>query len=37
LSETMRYHFMPESEAKRLYEAVTHNVNGVLPWIRMHW
>ena len=36
-SETMRYQFMPESDAKRLYEAVTHNVNGVLPWIRMHW
>jgi len=36
-SETMRYKFMPESDAKRLYEAVTHHVNGVLPWIRMYW
>jgi HEPN domain len=36
-SEKMRYMFMPESDAKRLHEAVTHNVNAVLPWIRIHW
>lgn len=36
-SEAMRYQFMPEPDAKRLYEAVTDNVNGVLPWIRIHW
>jgi hypothetical protein len=36
-SETARYQFASEAEARRLYEAVTHNVNGVLPWIRTHW
>ena len=36
-SEKMRYLFMPESDAKRLYEAVTHNANGVLPWIQVRW
>jgi HEPN domain len=36
-SETTRYQFVPEPDARRLYEAVTDNVNGVLPWIRIHW
>jgi HEPN domain-containing protein len=36
-SETMRYQFAPESDAKRLYDAITHHVDGVLPWIRNHW
>jgi len=36
-SEKMRYVFTPESDAQRLYEAVTQNLNGVLPWIRIHW
>jgi hypothetical protein len=36
-SEKTRYQFTPDSDAMRLYEAVTHNVNGVLPWIRIHW
>jgi hypothetical protein len=35
-NEAMRYQFMLEPDAKRHYEAVTHNVNGVLPWIQVH-
>lgn len=34
-SEKIRHQFMPEPDAKRLYEAVTYNVNGVLP-IQIH-
>jgi HEPN domain-containing protein len=36
-SEKTRYQFTPEADARRLYEAVTNLVNGVLPWIRTHW
>ena len=36
-SEKTRYQFTPEQEARTLYDAVTHAVNGVLPWIRNRW
>jgi hypothetical protein len=36
-SEKARYELKLEPEARRFYEAVTHNVNGVLPWIRIRW
>jgi hypothetical protein len=36
-NEQTRYQFKAEADAKRIYEAVTHHVNGVLPWIRIHW
>jgi HEPN domain-containing protein len=32
-----RYQDKSEAEARRLYEAVTHNANGVLAWIRARW
>lgn len=35
--ETDRYQAKNEDEARRLHQAVTENVNGVLPWIKMHW
>lgn len=34
---TTRYEFRSETEAKALYEAITHNPDGVLPWIRNYW
>jgi hypothetical protein len=36
-SEKTRYEFTSEADARRLYDAVTHHVNGVLPWIQTHW
>lgn len=35
--EQTRYQFKSEQDAKELYEAVAHNVGGVLPWIRDRW
>lgn len=35
--ESSRYAEMNEAEAKALYEAVTDNPNGVLPWIQTRW
>jgi hypothetical protein len=35
--EKTRYQLKTEPEAKRLYEAVTRNIDGVLPWIRIRW
>ncbi len=32
-----RYQATSESQARRLYEAVTDNTNGVLAWIRARW
>ncbi len=32
-----RYQRSTEPEAQALIEAVTHAVNGVLPWIRVRW
>ncbi len=36
-NETSRYQPATESEARRLFEAVTDFQNGVLPWIKIHW
>lgn len=35
--ETTRYNPKSEEEAKELLEAITHDVNGVLPWLRTRW
>lgn len=35
--ETSRYEEKSEADAKALYEAVTHEHDGVFPWIRMQW
>ena len=36
-NETKRYDQMSEPQARALYEAVTDNASGVLPWIRARW
>ena len=36
-SELARYQQWTEPQARKLYEAVTESVNGVLPWVRVHW
>ena len=36
-SEAARYEGKPEPEAREFYGAVTHDENGVLPWIRGRW
>jgi hypothetical protein len=35
--ETARYEEKTEAEAKRLYEAVSHNPDGVFRWIQSRW
>jgi hypothetical protein len=35
--ETSRYELKTEAEARALYEAVSHNPNGVYLWIRSRW
>jgi HEPN domain-containing protein len=35
--ETSRYEDRTEAEAKRLYEAVSHNPDGVFRWIQSRW
>lgn len=35
--ETSRYEDKTEVEARALYEALTHEPNGVMRWIRTHW
>lgn len=35
--ETSRYEDKTEDEARALYEALTHEPDGVLRWIRIHW
>ena len=32
-----RYESKTEPEASALYEAITHNPDGVLPWIQNYW
>ena len=36
-NETARYEQKSEAQARRLFEAVSHAANGVLPWIRTRW
>ena len=35
--ETSRYEEKTEAEARALYEAVTHDPDGVFLWIQSHW
>jgi len=35
--EKARYNLWTEPQARKLYLAVTDAVNGVLPWIKVHW
>jgi HEPN domain-containing protein len=35
--ETSRYELRTETEARALYEAVSHKSDGVYPWIRARW
>jgi hypothetical protein len=34
---TSRYESKTEAEARALYEAISHNPDGVLQWIRNYW
>jgi hypothetical protein len=36
-SEASRYQQKTETEARELFEAITSDPNGVLPWIRTNW
>jgi hypothetical protein len=36
-SEQSRYQTTSHQKAKKLYQAITDNVNGVMPWIRVRW
>jgi hypothetical protein len=36
-SEVARYQEWTEPPARKLYEAITETVNGVLPGVRIHW
>ena len=36
-TEASRYRQLVETDARELYEAVTRDPDGVLPWIRMYW
>jgi hypothetical protein len=35
--ETSRYKQKGQQEAEQLYEAITNNSDGVMPWIRKYW
>jgi HEPN domain-containing protein len=35
--ETSRYEQKTQAEAQRIYDAITNQPNGVLPWIRIRW
>ncbi len=36
-SEKSRYQTSSHQKAKKLYNAITDDPNGVMPWIRAHW
>ncbi|MBT5018619.1 MAG: hypothetical protein HON04_07720 [Planctomicrobium sp.] len=36
-SEVARYNSWTEAEAKKLYDALTEQTDGVLPWIQKYW
>ena len=36
-SEQARYQTTRHHKAKRLFDAITDKVNGVMPWIRVRW
>ncbi|MHB1423302.1 MAG: HEPN domain-containing protein [Gemmataceae bacterium] len=35
--ETSRYERKSHADAQSLYDAISQDPNGVLPWIRLHW
>ena len=35
--ETIRYEQKTKAEAEALFEAITNEPDGVLPWVRIHW
>jgi HEPN domain-containing protein len=35
--EISRYEQKTQADAEELYLAITHNPDGVMPWIRLHW
>jgi len=35
--ERARYRLCDEAKARKLFAAVTEQINGVLPWIRVRW
>jgi hypothetical protein len=36
-SERARYERHSQAKAQKMLDAVTDNVNGVLPWVKAHW
>jgi HEPN domain-containing protein len=36
-NERARYQQKTETQARRLYQAVTDTADGVLPWVKGHW
>lgn len=36
-TESSRYAFWTEAEARELFAAVTDTTNGVMSWVRVHW
>jgi hypothetical protein len=36
-SETSRYEEHTDADARQLYQAITHNPDGVFVWIQQHW
>ncbi|MHB1422186.1 MAG: hypothetical protein ACYC3I_03100 [Gemmataceae bacterium] len=36
-TEESRYEQRSKKDAEELYEAITNNPDGVLPWIKLHW
>jgi HEPN domain-containing protein len=36
-NETSRYDQNTQADAESLYDAITNNQDGVLPWLRAHW
>lgn len=36
-NEASRYLLVPEPQARKLYDAISHPQDGVMKWIRDHW
>jgi hypothetical protein len=36
-NEMSRYEQITQADAQELFDAITDNVNGVMPWMRGHW
>ena len=36
-TEESRYQSKTKTDAQQLYEAITHNPDGILQWIQQHW